>query len=160
MKRLYPFTPACPFARKRPEIASKFGRFLGLIFLASLLVSSGTGWAQVTTATFSGTVTDPTGAAVPDATVTLTQDETGAVNTKMTGHDGDFQFDFLQVGNYTINIESKGFKRFAAKGIELAAGQSVRQTYPLQIGDVTETVDGGSVRATGEYRHLGTNQRL
>lgn len=112
----------------------------GLVLLASLLVFSGTGWAQVTTATFSGTVTDPTGAATPDATVTLTQDETGIVTTKVTGSDGDFQFDFLRVGTYTINIEAKGFKRYAARGIDLTAGQSVRQTYPLQIGDVTETV--------------------
>jgi len=77
---------------------------------------------------------------VPDATVTLTQDETGAVSTKMTGRDGDFQFDFLRVGNYTINIEAKGFKRYAAKGIDLSAGQSVRQIYPLQVGDVSESV--------------------
>ncbi|HTM13181.1 MAG TPA: carboxypeptidase regulatory-like domain-containing protein, partial [Bryobacteraceae bacterium] len=114
-------------------------RFLGLV-LVCLLVSRGTGWGQVTTATFSGTVTDPTGAAVPDATVTMTQDETGIVNTKVTGRDGDFQFDFLRVGTYTINIEAKGFKRYAAKGIDLSAGQSVRQTYPLQVGDVTESV--------------------
>lgn len=134
------FTPAWMFLPRRAEITDLLGRFLGLIFLAILLVSSGTGWAQVTTATFSGTVTDPTGAAVPDATVTLTQDETGTVTTKMTGRDGDFQFDFLRVGTYTINIESKGFKRYAAKGIELTAGQSVRQTYPLQIGDVSESV--------------------
>ena len=111
-----------------------------MLLLASLLVFSGTGWAQVTTATFAGTVTDPTGAAAPDATVTLTQDETGIVVTKVTGRDGDFQFDFLRVGSYTIMIEAKGFKRYAAKGIDLAAGQSVRQNYPLQIGDVTETV--------------------
>jgi len=113
---------------------------LGLILLAALLVFSAIGSAQVTTATFSGTVTDPTGAAAPGATVTLTQEETGAVVTKVTGRDGDFQFDFLRVGSYTIMVESKGFKRYSAKGIDLTAGQSVRQTYPLQIGDVTETV--------------------
>jgi outer membrane receptor protein involved in Fe transport len=123
---------------KRLSVIHAF--FLGLIFLAILLVPGGTAWAQVTTATFSGTVTDPTGAATPDATVTLTQDETGIVVTKVTGRDGDFQFDFLKVGTYTINIEAKGFKRYAAKGIDLTAGQSVRQTYPLQIGDVTESV--------------------
>jgi len=116
------------------------GKFLGFILLASLCVFSATGWAQVTTATFAGTVTDQTGAGTPDATVTLTQDETGIVITKTTGREGDFQFDFLRVGSYTIMIEAKGFKRYAAKGIDLTAGQSVRQNYPLQIGDVTETV--------------------
>jgi hypothetical protein len=75
------FAPAWPIPTQRVGITYKSGRILGLILLASLLVSSGTGWAQVTTATFSGTVTDPTGAATPDATVTLTQDETGIVVT-------------------------------------------------------------------------------
>jgi hypothetical protein len=143
MKRLHgvcPSAPACLWAPSSAQITRLSGRFLGLIFLTGLLVFSGTGWAQVTTATYSGTVTDPTGAAVPDATVTLTQVETGIVNTKMTGHDGDFQFDFLRVGTYTINIEAKGFKRFEATGIALTAGQSVRQTYPLEIGDVTQSV--------------------
>jgi hypothetical protein len=130
----------CPIAPRRAAITHTSGRFLGFILLASLCVFSATGWAQVITATFAGTVTDPTGAAAPGATVTLTQDETGAVITKTTGRDGDFQFDFLRVGSYTIMIESKGFKRYSAKGIDLTAGQSVRQTYPLQIGDVTETV--------------------
>src|SRR5690242_13438257 len=139
LSRIHEVTPVWLFASRRAEIPFMLARFLGLV-LVCLLVSRGTGWGQVTTATFSGTVTDPTGAAVPDATVTMTQDETGIVNTKVTGRDGDFQFDFLRVGTYTINIEAKGFKRYAAKGIDLSAGQSVRQTYPLQVGDVTESV--------------------
>jgi hypothetical protein len=110
------------------------------MLLAGFLIFNGTTRAQVTTATFSGTVTDPTGAATPDATVTLTQDQTGIVTIKVTGHDGDFQFDFLRVGSYTITIQAKGFKRYEAKGIDLEAGQNVRRTYPLQLGDVTETV--------------------
>ena len=140
LSRVCAFSPACLIAPRRAAITYTSGRFLGFILLASLLVFSSLGWAQVTTATFAGTVTDPTGAAAPGATVTLTQDETGIVVTKVTGRDGDFEFDFLRVGTYTISIEAKGFKRYAAKGIDLTAGQSVRQTYPLQIGDVTETV--------------------
>ncbi|MEO8050277.1 MAG: carboxypeptidase regulatory-like domain-containing protein, partial [Acidobacteriota bacterium] len=114
---------------------------LGVLILASLLVlSSLSGWAQVTTATFSGTVADPTGAGVPGATVTMTNDQTGTVNTKVTGREGDFQFDFLQVGTYTISAEAMGFKRYQTRGIALQAGQSVRQALALQVGDVTETV--------------------
>src|SRR5580765_4125113 len=138
--RIRAFSDTGLIAPGRAQITYASGRFWGLILLAGLLVFSATGRAQVTTATFSGTVTDPTGAAAPGATVTLTQDDTGAVITKTTGRDGDFQFDFLRVGTYTIMVEAKGFKRYAAKGIDLAAGQSVRQSYPLQIGDVTETV--------------------
>ena len=97
-------------------------------------------WAQVTTATVYGTVTDPTGASVPGATVTLTHQQTGAPVAKVTGETGDFQFDFLRVGTYTIQIEARGFKRFQSNGFELVAGQNVRQNYPLQVGDVSETV--------------------
>ena len=108
MKRLsvvHAFMPAWLFQPGRAGITYTLGQFPALIFLAILLVSGGTAWAQVTTATFSGTVTDPTGAATPDATVTLTQDETGIVVTKVTGRDGDFQFDFLRVGTYTIILK-------------------------------------------------------
>lgn len=115
--------------------------FFGLVCFTSLLiVSTGTIGAQVTTATLSGTVADPTGASTPEATVTLTHQQTGAVITKVTGGDGDFQFDFLRVGTYNITIEAKGFKRYESRGIELTAGQNVRQAHTLQIGDVTETV--------------------
>lgn len=131
--------PARLVAPTGGDATNLFGRFLGLIFLVCLL-SSGTGWAQVTTATFSGTVTDPSGAAIPDALVTMTQNETGAVITKNTGSDGEFLFDFLRVGTYTIGVEATGFKRYAATGIDLSAGMRVRQAYPLEVGDVTETV--------------------
>src|SRR5438093_904642 len=109
-------------------------------FATALLISSQAGWAQVTTATLYGTVIDPSGASVPGATVTLTHQQTGASTSKVTGDAGDFQFDFLRVGGYTIQIEARGFKRSQSSGIELTAGQSVRQAYPLQVGDTTETV--------------------
>src|SRR6266404_5290221 len=89
------------------------GRFWGLFFCACfLLVSSATSWAQVTTATLGGSVTDPTGAITPGARVTVTHQETGATSTKVAGADGDFQFDFLRVGTYNITIEAQGFKRY------------------------------------------------
>lgn len=96
--------------------------------------------AQVTTATLYGTVTDPSGASVPAATITLTHQETGTTLEKAAGDAGDFQFDFLRVGTYTLQIEAQGFKRSVSKAIELTAGQSVRQAFPLQIGSLTDTV--------------------
>ena len=108
-------------------------------FLVLALLAS-PGWAQVTTATVYGQVTDPSGAGVPGGAITLTHVQTGAVVTKIASETGDFQFDFLRTGTYRVVIESKGFKRFESQGLELAAGQSVRQTFPLQIGDLAETV--------------------
>jgi hypothetical protein len=109
----------------------------GFFFLALLCITT---LAQVTTATIYGTVVDPTGARIPGAEVNLTQVETGAVTTKVTTETGEFQFDFIRVGTYTLSIELPGFKKYQATGIQLAAGQSVRQTYTLEVGQATETV--------------------
>jgi hypothetical protein len=95
---------------------------------------------QVTTATFYGIVTDPTGAGVPGATVILTHEGTNATATRTTDPTGEFVFDFLRIGSYTLRIEAKGFKRYESKGIELASGQTVRQAFALEVGALTETV--------------------
>ena len=66
--------------------------------------------AQVTTATFYGTVADSSGAVIPSAAVTLVHEDTGASAAKITDTSGEFGFDFLRVGSYTLRIEAKGFK--------------------------------------------------
>ncbi len=97
-------------------------------------------WGQVTTATFYGIVKDTSGAVVPGATVTLTHLETNAAVKKTTDAVGEFQFDFLRVGTYRLEIEASGFKRHQTPGIGLAGGQTIRQSYVLEVGAVAETV--------------------
>jgi hypothetical protein len=97
-------------------------------------------WCQVTTANFYGIVSDKSGATVPGATVTLTHGGTGAITTRTTDTQGEFGFSFLIVGSYRLRIEASGFKSYQAEGIELVAGQQVRQTFVLEVGAVTETV--------------------
>ena len=97
--------------------------------------------AQVTTATFYGTVTDSSGALIPGATVTLLHAGTGITATKTTDETGNFVFDFLRVGSYTVTIEVAGFKTYRSSGIALTAGQQIRQTFRLDVGTVTETVE-------------------
>lgn len=111
------------------------------LFVGIVLASATSQWAQVTTATFGGTVTDPSGANIPGASVTIKHQQTGAAITKTAGDAGDFQFDFLRVGSYTIQIEASGFKRSQSSAIELTAGQTIRLNFPLQVGDVSETVE-------------------
>ncbi|MEO5742594.1 MAG: TonB-dependent receptor [Vicinamibacterales bacterium] len=108
--------------------------------LSCFLLAAGVGWAQVTTATVYGTVADPTGAIIPGATVTVTQQETSAAASKVTTENGEFQFDFLRVGTYTLAIEAKGFKRHQSNNFPLVAGQNVRQTFTLQVGETSEIV--------------------
>ena len=111
-----------------------------LVTLSLLLLSTGAGWTQVTTATIYGTVADPTGASIPAAIVLITQQETNAAASKVTTETGEFQFDFLRVGTYTLTIEAKGFKRHLSSAFPLVAGQNVRQTFTLQVGETSETV--------------------
>jgi hypothetical protein len=105
-------------------------RFLVLLPLAAASI-----WAQQTTATLYAVLSDPTGATIPGATVTITHTETGAVTTRATNEAGEAIFDFLRVGSYSVKIEAKGFKRAESKGIELSAAQNVRQTFTLEEGN-------------------------
>lgn len=107
----------------------------GFLFLAPRV-----SWAQANSATFYGTVTDPTGSLVPQATVTLTHENTQATLVTTTGDSGDFAFTFVPVGVYTLRIELRGFKTHTSTGIRLTAGQRARQSFTLEVGEVTETV--------------------
>ncbi len=123
------------------ELTTRTFRLKSLLLFAvccTLLVSSAA--AQVTTATLYGLVTDPTAAVVPGAAVTLTNSQTTEAFHKTSGSTGEFEFDFLPVGTYTLRIEAQGFKAYESRGIALSAGQQARQTYALDVGSVNETV--------------------
>ncbi len=112
-----------------------------LCLTSLMLLLAGITWGQVTTATFYGIVTDPSGAVIPGATVTLTHDDTSTATTKTTDASGEFTFEFLRSGTYSLRIEGAGFKAYTSRGIELAASQRSRGTFPLDVGNVTETVE-------------------
>lgn len=108
--------------------------------LAALL-AAGAAFGQVTTATLYGTVTDPTGAVIPGARFTLTNNGTGAAQTKTADAAGEVGFTFLPVGTYNIRIETAGFKVYQARDLQLSAAQNVRRSFVLEVGEVTETVE-------------------
>ena len=125
--------------------------------LSILAVLVGAVMAQQTTATFYTVVTDSSGGIIPDATVTLTHEGTGAVLTRTTGSLGEAVFDFLRVGDYTLRIEAKGFKRLESKGIELTAAQNIRQTFVMEVGAMTEMV---SVEGTAPLINTVSSEQL
>jgi hypothetical protein len=110
------------------------------VIAISVLLQTAPIGAQVTTATFTGTITDPSSAGVAGANVRFTNQSTGADVFKTTGEGGEFTFDFLQVGTYQLKIERAGFKSIQSSGIELSAGQNVRRNFALELGAITETV--------------------
>jgi hypothetical protein len=96
--------------------------------------------AQVTTATLVGQLRDTSSAVIPGATVIATHEGTGVSRSAITDANGEFVLSALPSGPYTVKIELTGFKTLVNRGIQLGAGQTVRQTFTLQLGALEETV--------------------
>jgi len=96
--------------------------------------------AQVTTATLYGTVRDASGAIVPGANVVATNEGTGVTREAISDSGGEFVLTALPNGTYSIKIDLQGFKTHLRKGMELGSGQTVRQTFALELGALAETV--------------------
>ncbi|MFB3921551.1 MAG: carboxypeptidase regulatory-like domain-containing protein [Terriglobia bacterium] len=123
----------------------------GIYYLAvflGLALICGRAPAQIITGEMSGTVTDASGAVVPGATVTVTNEGTGAARTAESGSNGEFVITALPPGQYSVKVEKAGFQASERKGIALTANQRVALgDLPLSIGQVTQTVE---VQAQGE----------
>jgi outer membrane receptor protein involved in Fe transport len=96
--------------------------------------------AQVTTATIYGVVHDPTGAVLPGTSVVVTNQGTNLSRDTITNERGEFVLPVLPAGRYTMKIELPGFKTYTNQGMELSAGQTVRQTFALEVGQVSENI--------------------
>src|ERR1700676_717409 len=86
---------------------------------------------QITTATINGTVTDPSGAAIPDASLRLENTSRGVSRTAVSSGDGRFSFDFIGVGAYQLTVSQRGFNNFVRSGLELTSGQVM--VLPIQL---------------------------
>ena len=105
-----------------------------------LFVFAGLLPAQFTTASLGGTVSDPAGAAVPQASVKVENMDTGLAQSTNTGMSGQFVFSTLPVGRYRLSVEKTGFTAYVQEGIQLTVNQAATQTITLQVGGVTERV--------------------
>jgi outer membrane receptor protein involved in Fe transport len=113
-----------------------------LTLLALLAIGlSADAMAQLSTATLSGTVTDTTGAAIPSASITLTQTETNYVRTTKSKESGSYREEFLPVGPYKITVAAPGFKTLDRSGITLSVLQNADLDLQLQVGTTGETVE-------------------
>src|ERR1017187_128619 len=108
---------------------------------ALLLLTAGLGYSQAVNATLLGTVTDSSGAIVPNAKVTLTEVNTGTNRTGQTNESGNYTFPDMAPGQYTVTVEVSGFKKETRKDIALAVNSSTRIDVQLTPGNVTETVE-------------------
>ncbi|HEV2246853.1 MAG TPA: carboxypeptidase regulatory-like domain-containing protein [Terriglobia bacterium] len=98
--------------------------------------------AQTETGSVSGSVTDPSGAAVPGASITLRNGETGAVTKTVSNSSGVYGFPVVPVGsNYSVSVEAKGFRTYVQSGITLLINQALRVDAKLAIGSEQQSVE-------------------
>jgi carboxypeptidase family protein/TonB-dependent receptor-like protein len=109
---------------------------LGVIFSACIFVQGQSTYGSIT-----GLVTDPSGAAITDARVTLTNLGTAEKRTQPTGTDGLYSFVNLIPGNYRIEAEKAGFKRVTQEPVVVQVQQNSKIDLALPIGQATETVE-------------------
>ncbi|MGA8491444.1 MAG: carboxypeptidase regulatory-like domain-containing protein [Terriglobales bacterium] len=97
------------------------------------------------TASITGTVTDPSAAAIPGAEVTLISAERGINRTTTTNGSGDYLFDSLPIGSYDLTVSDSGFKKYDVKGIILRVAEKTRVNVVLEVGAVnTEVIVQGA----------------
>lgn len=113
-----------------------------LVFLIALaLAGLSSVYAQTITATITGTVTDQTGAVVPNAKVTATNVATNVAASTQTNESGIYSLLFLPVGQYRVNAEASGFKAASIPAFTLEVNQTARIDIPLQVGQASEVVE-------------------
>src|SRR5215831_4336917 len=119
----------------------KVARFLCLTAVVLCLISAVPSFAQsITSGDIVGTVTDPSGAVVPNAKVTATNDNTGAVHTTNSNGEGFYRFSFLQPGPYTVSVNATGFQS-ASRKIQVAVGIAANGNISLPVTAAATTIE-------------------
>jgi len=119
-----------------------------LTALVILMVYATVGLAQQGTSTVRGVVKDPQDNVVSGASVTLTNLGTNLSRTTTTNDTGTYSFDFVQVGDYRLEVEAKGFKKAVMNDVHALVATAATVDVQLQLGDVSESVTVSS--ASGE----------
>src|SRR5271155_3203296 len=104
-----------------PKQLSRFALHVFAFILATVALP-----AQITTTTISGVITDPTGAGIPNAQVTVSNTGTGAAHTVTTNVQGAYRIDLLPAGEYEVEASASGFKKTKQTGIVLEINRAAR----------------------------------
>ena len=116
--------------------------FRVLLVAAAALVTASVMPAQDVTATIQGAILDPTGAAVPNAKITVTNtDRREVIRNITTDAAGNYSAPLLPIGHYDVKVEAQGFKTVTRSGIVLNVNDNLKLNIKLDIGAVSETVE-------------------
>ena len=136
-----------------------------LAILAGLLLVATLGFAQSTLGSITVFVTDPQGAFVPGATVTLSGVDTNVKRTEMTSTEGSYVFAGVAPGEYTVTVSSKGFRELRSSTLTQTAAQSQRFDAKLDMGETSASVEVTATPTTmntenAEIASLQTGQEI
>ena len=136
--------------------------YLVILALAFLCLSSS---VMAQDATLVGTVTDPSGAAVPNVKITVINLETNLVHTAVTNDSGQYVLPELKIGHYDAKAEAAGFKVAEQKDVVLQVGDRARIDFQMQLGGAQETVtvEANAIRVqsdSGEQSNVITGQQI
>src|SRR5271156_2020762 len=118
----------------------KFIFALSLALLAVLMLPGSLKAQSIISGDLAGTVTDPTGAAVPGAKVTVTSKLTGAIKTTTTNADGSYRVPLLEPGDYTVTVTAQGFEQ-SSLPISITIGNVAPGDIRLTVGSASQTVE-------------------
>ncbi|MDQ2901707.1 MAG: carboxypeptidase-like regulatory domain-containing protein, partial [Acidobacteriota bacterium] len=121
--------------------------------------------AQTPTGEITGTITDATGAAIAGATVSATNSGTGSRRAVTSNDSGVYSLPSLTPGNYSLRVETKGFKAGERRDVELQVGQVDRLGFTMEVGNTSDTIEvaGGAPVIETENASIGTvieNRRI
>src|SRR5271154_7058689 len=112
-----------------------------IALLALLVLVTSAAFAQLTTADILGTVTDTTGAVVPNANIILINLGTNEARSAQSNGSGDYSFTLLPVGHYSVTVKADGFQVSIPKDLAVEAGDRARADIHLQLGSASAMVE-------------------
>jgi len=121
--------------------------------VALFLLTASMSWSQTTTGQINGTLTDPNGAVVPNATVTAKNAATGAARSATTNNVGNYNLQLLPPGTYALSAEATGFSKQLRQSVAVGVGQQLTINFSLKPGSASETV-----MVTGEAPLIETSR--
>src|ERR1035438_9118008 len=112
-----------------------------LLLFVTVIGASHYSWSQEVTASITGTVSDPSGAAVTGAAVTATSQERGQSYTAVSNDSGLYRIAQLPVGTYSLKVEKSGFALSSYPPFVLTLNQVARVDVAMKVGQTSETVE-------------------
>ena len=137
-------------------------RIVGLSAICLLLIIGHTFAQSTVTGAISGTVTDPQGGVVPNASVTVTNVGTNAKTVVTSNGSGEYRANNLQPGTYTVEVSSGGFAPAKAENVKVEVGQTLSLNIPLSVGtavaEVKVTADAPTINTEDNSHSININQ--